>query len=530
MPICPITTQQFEVTPFEKRILDHLGLPEPTLCIDERHKRRLAHRNERTIYQRKCDATGKNMISIYHPDSPLTVYSQEYWWSDKWNAKDYGQDFDFNRPFFEQFYELQLKVPHIGLLNTRAVNSEYCNNTTDNKNCYLVFGGDYNEDCMYSGFNFYSKDVVDCYWVYKCELCYECIDCNNCYNTHFSQDSDNCRDSYFLFDCRNCEYCFGCVNLRGKKYHIFNKPYSKEEYKEKIKQINLKSHEVINQIKKQFDDFKLTKPHRPNFILNCENSSGNHLQNCKNVQNSFDLFNSEDLKDCILGGDVKDSFSVNHFGHGAELFYECSSSVSGSSNALSAYVWDTSFALYSSILTNCQNCFGCTNMNRAEYCILNKQYTKEEYEAMIPRIREHMIKTGEWGEFFPIKYSLFGYNETIAYEWFPVTEEEAKSKEFNWRPKDHKEYLPPSGEVLGCARTGKNYKLIPQEKLFYQKLGLPEPILCPEERHNDRMSMRNPYKLFDRTCAKTGTPIKTSYAPDGPEIVYSEEAFMQEVY
>jgi hypothetical protein len=28
--------------------------------------------------------------------------------------------------------------------------------------------------------------------------------------------------------------CVGCVNLRNKQYHIFNKPYSKEEYAKKL--------------------------------------------------------------------------------------------------------------------------------------------------------------------------------------------------------------------------------------------------------------------------------------------------------
>jgi len=31
-----------------------------------------------------------------------------------------------------------------------------------------------------------------------------------------------------------------------------------------------------------------------------------------------------------------------------------------------------------------------------KYCILNKQYSKEEYEELVPKIIEHMQKTGEW--------------------------------------------------------------------------------------------------------------------------------------
>jgi hypothetical protein len=78
-------------------------IPPPTLCPDCRQQRRLSFRNERKLYKRKCDATGKDIISIYSPDKPYTVYHQDYWWSDAWEPMDYGRDFDFSRSAIEQF-------------------------------------------------------------------------------------------------------------------------------------------------------------------------------------------------------------------------------------------------------------------------------------------------------------------------------------------------------------------------------------------------------------------------------------------
>jgi hypothetical protein len=52
---------------------------------------------------------------------------------------------------------------------------------------------------------------------------------------------------------------------------------------------------------------------------------------------------------------------------------------------------------------------------------LNKQYTKEEYEKLLPKIIAHMKKTGEWGEFFPISISPFNYEETPAMDYYPLT-------------------------------------------------------------------------------------------------------------
>jgi len=80
----------------------------------------LSFRNERTYYQRSCDLTGKMVISLFHPESPHVVYNQDDWWSDKWDALSYGRDFDFSRPFFDQFHELKLAVPRPAIANWKS--------------------------------------------------------------------------------------------------------------------------------------------------------------------------------------------------------------------------------------------------------------------------------------------------------------------------------------------------------------------------------------------------------------------------
>jgi len=52
-------------------------IPSPTLCPDCRAKRRMSFRNERKLYKRKCDFSGKDIISIYSPDKSYKVYNQE---------------------------------------------------------------------------------------------------------------------------------------------------------------------------------------------------------------------------------------------------------------------------------------------------------------------------------------------------------------------------------------------------------------------------------------------------------------------
>lgn len=114
-------------------------IPPPTLCPDCRQQRRLSFRNERKLYKRKCDATGKEIVSIYSPDKPYTIYDQEYWWSDAWDPMSYGREFDFERSTMEQYRELFKKIPHLGILSFATENAEYNNHVGFLKNCYYTF-------------------------------------------------------------------------------------------------------------------------------------------------------------------------------------------------------------------------------------------------------------------------------------------------------------------------------------------------------------------------------------------------------
>ena len=52
-----------------------------------------------------------------------------------------------------------------------------------------------------------------------------------------------------------------------------------------------------------------------------------------------------------------------------------------------------------------------------------------------------MKKTGEWGEFFPSSISPFGYNETVAMEYYPIKNPQRGIIEDN-------QFIPlPLGEV-----------------------------------------------------------------------------------
>ena len=555
---CTACSAEFEILDKDLEMLEELSpkfggvkysFPPPTQCPDCRLQRRMAQVNQLNLYETKCAKSGDRIISNVHPDSPITVFKQEVWYSDDWDPLDYGREFDFSRPFFEQWHELMLAVPRPSLLTGYEFdeNCEYTNHAGKNKNCYLIFDSDENWDSYYSYSINQCKNCSDCFRTRKSELCYECVDCVKCYSSAYLQDSDNCSDSMFLKNCTACRNCLMCSNLKNKEYHVENKPVSKEEF-EKFRAI-LGSHQALQQAKQRFDTLKIEFPQKFMHGLQNEDVLGDYIVNSKGAYKCFD---SEDMWDCRYCYQVfmplKNSMDIHECGDGERL-YEC--------GVMGYQAFDCAFShhilgsinniYYSSFCPHSKNCFGCSGARRKEYCILNKQYTKEGYEEMVARIIEYMKTTGEWGEFFPIEVSAFGYNESLVQDYYPLTKDEVKANGWNWfdglEKIDQAEGMPVAvpdsiGEVgdditdqkLTCETSGKQYKIIPQEIEFYKQLNLPLPRKCFFERHKERQALRNKRVLHDRTCDKCGVDITTTYEPERPEKVYCEKCYLADVY
>lgn len=241
---------------------ERIDVPEPTFCPDCRAQRRMAWRNERKLYKRNCDFSKKEVFSWLLPEAPAKMYDSEIWWSDKWDAIDLGREYDFDKPFFQQFLALLRETPLPSRSYLNFVNSDYSMNASGLKNCYFIFNAGQSENCSYGVNVDICKDCVDNFFLTKCELCYESIMLNNCFKTFFSSHCDDCQEIMFCKNCIDCSSCFACTNLRHKKYHIFNEPYSKEEYFEKLKQFDIGSFEKKEEIFKSVKKFWLENPVR----------------------------------------------------------------------------------------------------------------------------------------------------------------------------------------------------------------------------------------------------------------------------
>lgn len=555
---------QFEIQEadlkFYKRISPKFGnetldMPPPNLCFGCRHQKRLAFRNEMNLYHRKCDRSLKQIISMYSPDKSLKIYAPSIWWSDNWDPLAYGKDFDFNRPFFEQYKELQKEVPRMALNNISAENSDYCNLALGNKNCYLVFTADYNEACAYLRFSDKNYRCFDSDFTYESTDCYECMDVGKCMDCYFCH---KCLNSDGLFLCYNmigCHDCIASANLRNKRYFIFNKEYKKEEYEREKKEMELGTYSNYMRLKREYLDFLKTQPRKYLDIVNCEESLGDYLRDCKNAYQSYVCIGLEDCKYMMHCYYSKDCYDWDFVGaKGSELCHEMASCAYNMVNChFCSGCWENDSDLYyCELCLGTRNCFGCISLRHKEYCILNKQYSRAEYEELVPRIIRHMQKfssgrqAGEWGEFFPMDLSAYAYNETVAYEYFPLNKEEVVKKGFKWHDEDdsgefkgEKSELPDNvkdagknvcEKVLVCEETGKPFKIIPQELTFCKIKNLPLPRIAFRQRHRKRMALRNPFLLWERECSKCGAGIHTTYAPDRLEPVYCEECYKKEVY
>ncbi len=583
---CQNCKQGFVIEPEDFDFYAKIKVPPPTFCPECRFQRRLAWRNERTLYRRACDLCTKQIVSRFAADAPFFVYCTPCWYSDKWDSLSYAQDYDFSKSFFQQFYELSLRVPKPALYAINVVNSDYANHLIDVKNVYLSVSIVKSEDIYYSYRIDKSRDVFDTAFGRQIEQCLESIDVSNTTKVFYSQQAKGSLDSYFLYDIHNAEHCLGCVNQRNIKYKIFNEQYSPERYAEKLKSYDLGSYRRLTEFQEKFETFRLTHPHKFAHLEKCVGVTGDSALNAKNCKQFFDGYDAENCKFMYVGVDgVKDSYDLSYAGLTAELCYD-GSSVIGFLNKFCVFSYGREMEYCDSSPSRiATNLFGCISIKgKSDHCILNKQYTEAEYKTLREKIVKQMTnepyrdKIGRaypYGEYLPVELSPFAYNETQAQELFPLSKEEALRQGYRWRDEEEKSYnisvsakdLPDHirdadksilEATIGCGHEGKcsehcstGFRILPEELDFLKQVELPLPRLCPNCRHAARLKKRNPPKLWPRKCQCGGTQsersiykntiehfhkrdhcpneFETSYAPDRPEIVYCEQCYQAEV-
>ena len=175
-------------------------------------------------------------------------------------------------------------------------------------------------------------------------------------------------------------------------------------------------------------------------------------------------------------------------------------------------------------------------LKQKRFCILNKQYSEEEYKQLVAKIKIQMTNDKVYGDFFPYSLAPFGYNSSTANVYFPKTEEEVLQLGGLWDdleevavegmktselPDDIKDL--PAGKAgvqdaittqpLVCPETGYRFNISPRELAFYREKTIPLPRLYFDTRMIRRFNLINNMQPYPHTCMFCKKEISAYYPP-----------------
>ena len=567
---CQNCKQRFTIEPEDFKFYEKINVPPPTFCPDCRQQRRMTWRNDYNFYKRECALCNNKILSIYSGDKPAPVYCPKCWWGDKWDARDFGKSVDINKPFFPQFKELLDRVPALAILNDdgiASVNCQYTNYFALGKNCYMVINSWKVEECMYSVCLVGAKNAVDCAVILGGgEHLYHAINADISSRSRYIFNSVGLLDCAYCYDCRNCSECFMSIGLRNKRHCFKNRQCTKEEYEKILKEYALNTWSGSEKARKEFWEFILRYPRKYANIINSVNCSGDYLVNSKNTKHCYIAVRVENSKYFERGDTIRDSYDCLSGGE-QELCYDSINPDNSYRALFTGYCHKDNDVLYSDSCQSSEHLFGCVGLKNAKYCILNKEYSKEEYERIVPELMEKMKERGEYGEFFPAALSPFRYNESVAQDEFPLSKDRVLAAGLRWQenftktegketlldvPDDINEVTDKIlQDVLVCASCKRNYRITAEELRFYRQNQVPIPRNCFFCRLTELYKERGPVHLWMRKCqcagGKSGNGVyqntaphfhgagkcpnefETSYSPERKEIVYCESCYNSEI-
>ncbi len=550
---CTISGEEFEVSELEIKLREKFGFFDlPTTAPWVRFRELGAFWQHWNLHNRKCDKTGKPIISVFSEKCPYPVWHKDVWMKEN---NPPSADYDFStaergaaRDFFSQAWELFQKCP---IPHNTGVGNENCEYTDDwwySKNCYLCHSGVEDEDLKYCYRLLNSNDSDFCVFGFNHELALDCVNSRKIFDSKYLLSCQNVQDSAFLYDCRNCSNCMFCFNLRNKQYCFGNKQLSREEYEKKKAQWNLKSREIYDKAKSFFAQM-MTKNawHRTLYLDKCENTTGNYTDNCNDCVDCYFVNGTEESANLIRNYTGKTLLDMH--GQTSELVFrgmliqdKCYMTRFG------VQLVQCRFVDYSMYCFQCENCFGCCGLVGKKYCIFNKQYTKEEYEKTREKIIAQMKKEGTWGKFFPGYFAPNPYDESWAGYHFPLTREAQEKLGFRVSEiseRKNKNYLPTSEipdsvddltpekeawltkQIFWDEEYHRPFKILPADIKFSRDLGCPLPNTYYMRRIKENFAWM-PFngKLRDTKCGKCAKKIQTSWPEKYNGRILCEECYL----
>ncbi len=267
-------------------------------------------------------------------------------------------------------------------------NCEHCESSDQvfySKNLTYCFDCVNCEDSVYVYDSFMAVKNVDCDYAVESQLCYESVDPYSCFNCDYVSSCIQVTDSAYSVDCRSSHDLFGCYLLRNKAYCIFNRQCTKEEYFEKVKLYKTWS---AKRIFAEVETLQLQHPRTQTIEANNTNTHyGNFMFNDKDCYYCFDAAKN---KSCMYMYDNhRSELSVDATYSGLITdCYEIVDCVSLNNCSYVVYSKNCNDSMYLYDCFDVKNSLGCVGLSHKQYCILNRQYTKEEYERIATRLQQ----------------------------------------------------------------------------------------------------------------------------------------------
>lgn len=294
--------------------------------------------------------------------------------------------------FYKELQRLIFSQPKRPAVIVNCENVEYANEIYNAKNMFYCFDAYDSSDCFYTFDSVHCASCGDCDYAVESELCYESVDPFKCYNCNFLEYCDNVRDSSYSYNCSNCHDVFGCANLDNKAFCIFNRQLSEADYRSQVEKFkalpSLRALQMLDELKKKFP---LTQTVAQS---NVNTDYGNYIHFDKNCYMCFDAAHDEDCAYLYDSFYSKNCFDMTYTALESELSYQavdstkvynCNFIVHGTSCVDSSYLFNC---------TNVKDSLGCVGLKNKQYCILNRQFTQEEYEKTSADIKKLLAAAG----------------------------------------------------------------------------------------------------------------------------------------
>src|SRR3989338_3632913 len=480
--VCTLTKEKWTLTKEEIAWCRSFDVPPSAIDPLVRLKMLLAHNTDLTLWYKPHALTGEPLLTFVHPHNRAKIIRDKEW-ADLDNT-EHGFDRDANVSFFEQMERLYEKVPFRALSDPGDSVNTIGMAAFKSSDSFMVFGslGIERSSSVYSSlFVTDSVDVTSCFGGIG-----ESFGINRSRSLHDCQvvfESQHCLHSSFLFDCRNCEFCFGATNKRYKKYLWFNEQLSKEEWETRRAKISLSSRDVFDTYHQKFFELVQKSVWPETFNHVAVESDGEYLEKTTRVRESYNLQNSTDCFRCWAGTDLTHAAYLTGAGMSSDL-WQSSGCIYSQNIKFSCGISASQNMEYCLCCLNCEYCFGCIGLRYKKFCILNKQYTEEDYFKKLDEIKCLLLDQGMYGNPMPADINPLGAQFSAGELLIGYSEEEIRAWGGEYfDAKRGTMYIPEPSEaqkMIQCIdpELKRPFVIPPIERAFYENHQLPLP-----ERH-----------------------------------------------